>query len=136
MGFTHNLPRINHVQPVIKTRAKTYALTTCPHYHSSISIYTDSQNVIDNFYKITNKLLSIRRLLKINNHNAWRLIDIIIELKSLKVSLKLAQTTHTTTLYPVQPANSTLTLTPTNIFAFASILDHLLIKYYRHTKLF
>ncbi|PKK70925.1 hypothetical protein RhiirC2_779064 [Rhizophagus irregularis] len=44
-------------------------------------------NMIHTFYKITNKLTSIRQKLKCNNHIAWRLIDVLIEKKHLNVHL-------------------------------------------------
>ncbi|EXX77399.1 hypothetical protein RirG_024060 [Rhizophagus irregularis DAOM 197198w] len=54
-------------------------------FNPSIDIYTDSQNVIDIFHKISNKLISIRRFLKISNYSAWKLINHVIVTKNLNV---------------------------------------------------
>ncbi|EXX64690.1 ribonuclease H-like domain-containing protein [Rhizophagus irregularis DAOM 181602=DAOM 197198] len=72
------------------TKAEVYALLTTiisvPN-GSKVDIYTDSLNVIDTFHKVTNKLTSIRQLLKCNNNISWRLIDTLINKKQLLVSL-------------------------------------------------
>lgn len=65
----------------LSTKAEIYALLAAiivvPH-SSSVEIFTDSQNVIHTFHKVTNKLTSIRQLLKCNNNIAWRLLDFLI----------------------------------------------------------
>ncbi|PKC07020.1 hypothetical protein RhiirA5_481146 [Rhizophagus irregularis] len=72
------------------TKAEVYALLTTiivvPD-DSELDVYTDSLNVIHTFHTVTNKLTSIRRSLKCNNHLAWRLIDTLITKKSLIVRL-------------------------------------------------
>ncbi|GBC37436.2 ribonuclease H-like domain-containing protein [Rhizophagus irregularis DAOM 181602=DAOM 197198] len=72
------------------TKAEVYALLTAiiavPD-ESELDIFTDSLNVIHTFHAVTNKLTSIRRKLKCNNHLAWRLIDTLIMKKSLIVHL-------------------------------------------------
>ncbi|GBC40684.2 ribonuclease H-like domain-containing protein [Rhizophagus irregularis DAOM 181602=DAOM 197198] len=72
------------------TKAEVYALLTAiiavPDY-SELDVFTDSLNVIHTFHVVTKKLTSIRRILKCNNHLAWRLIDILITKKSLIVRL-------------------------------------------------
>ncbi|CAB4373684.1 unnamed protein product [Rhizophagus irregularis] len=53
------------------TKAEGYtvltAIMTCPE-NSTVSIYTDLQNVISTYYNTSNQLLSERRYLKINNY--------------------------------------------------------------------
>ncbi|PKC12411.1 hypothetical protein RhiirA5_411879 [Rhizophagus irregularis] len=70
------------------TKAEIYAVVTalilCPN-DSEITFYTDSQNVIDTYQKISNKLTSIQKVLK-NSNIAWRLIDHIIIDKNLSVT--------------------------------------------------
>ncbi|PKK60773.1 hypothetical protein RhiirC2_718881 [Rhizophagus irregularis] len=70
------------------TKAEIYAVVTalilCPN-DSEITFYTDSQNVIDTYQKISNKLTSIQKVLK-NSNIAWRLIDHIIIDKTLSVT--------------------------------------------------
>ncbi|GBC36709.2 ribonuclease H-like domain-containing protein [Rhizophagus irregularis DAOM 181602=DAOM 197198] len=72
------------------TKAEVYALLTAiiavPD-NSELDVFTDLLNVIHTFHVVTNKLTSIRRILKCNNHLAWRLIDILITKKSLIVRL-------------------------------------------------
>ncbi|EXX60508.1 hypothetical protein RirG_179260 [Rhizophagus irregularis DAOM 197198w] len=72
------------------TKAEVYALLTAiiavPD-DSELDVFTDSLNVIHTFHVVMNKLTSTRRILKCNNHLAWRLIDILITKKSLIVRL-------------------------------------------------
>ncbi|PKY58337.1 hypothetical protein RhiirA4_429639 [Rhizophagus irregularis] len=79
--YTDNVP------PIIFQGATAFNLssTMCPN-DSEITFYTDSQNVIDTYQKISNKLTSIQKILKNSNNIAWRLIDHIIIDKNLSVT--------------------------------------------------
>jgi len=61
------------------------ALLTSP-THCHVQIYTDSQNSIDNFHKVST-ITRYHRKLKIKNLTIWQAITNIIKELSLKVSL-------------------------------------------------
>jgi hypothetical protein len=52
---------------------------------SKITVYTDSQNCIHNFNKITNPLTSQRQILKIKNNIIWQFIHFFLQSKHLNL---------------------------------------------------
>lgn len=87
-------PLIFHGNTILSpssTKAECFAILTalliCPP-NSSVTIYTDSANCINTFDRINNTLTSSRQLLKIPNHQIWRLIKDIIRKNSITVSFK------------------------------------------------
>jgi hypothetical protein len=72
------------------TKSESYAILTIllvvPN-HSRITIYTDSQNCIQNFNFFTNPLISRRKQLNHNNHLLWTFIIEIMNTKKLDIKL-------------------------------------------------
>ncbi|PKC65085.1 hypothetical protein RhiirA1_461507 [Rhizophagus irregularis] len=54
--------------------------------NSTVDIYTDSQNAISTYYRISNKLTSERRILKISNHLIWRLIHHLVTFNNIQLT--------------------------------------------------
>ncbi|PKY46722.1 hypothetical protein RhiirA4_461665 [Rhizophagus irregularis] len=83
-------PHGNTILSPSSTKAECHAILTailvCPN-SSEVQILTDSQNCINTCKSINNPLTSTRKLLKIPNHQIWRIIKHIISTKSISITL-------------------------------------------------
>ncbi|CAB4415459.1 unnamed protein product [Rhizophagus irregularis] len=84
------------------SKAEAYAILTAllvAPTDSVVKIYTDSMNCVHTFQRVNDPLVSTRKILKIPNHDIWRLIKHLIEKKNLTcllLKLRRIQAIYTT----------------------------------------
>lgn len=85
--YTKEAQPLHPLQPKLKFTQFLRLFSLACAQNSNVTIYTDSQDAIDTYYRISNKLTSIRRLLKMNNHIVRRLLSHLISAINITLSL-------------------------------------------------
>ncbi|EXX75907.1 hypothetical protein RirG_037780 [Rhizophagus irregularis DAOM 197198w] len=71
------------LSPSSSSKAEAYAILMVVPPDSVVKIYTDSMNCVHTFQRVDDPLVSMRKILKIPNHDVWRLIKNLTGKKNL-----------------------------------------------------